>query len=162
MTGAGGPGFDNSRVELHMLAKNAVGARDPAGDFSDSAKNSPHPRVLVVDDDRLVRWSVSEILTAHGYDVDEAADGRSAMQALDASPDTDLVLLDLRLPDTDDFRLLARIREKTPKVPVILMTAFGTREVAESAEALGARFLCKPFDLNDLASRVDRTLGRVY
>jgi two-component system response regulator AtoC len=73
------------------------------------------------------------------------------------------VLLDLRLPDTDDLRVLARMREKAPATPVILMTAFATREIVEEAAALGAPVIAKPFELNDLAADVERALaGRVY
>ena len=118
-------------------------------------------RVLVVDDEWLVRWSVTEALRARGFDVEEAVDAASAMRAFD--DDCDLVLLDLHLPDATDLRLLTFIRGKAPSVPVILMTAFATREVVEDAAALGASVVTKPFDLDDLTGAVKRALsGRVY
>jgi DNA-binding NtrC family response regulator len=116
--------------------------------------------VLVVDDERLLRWSVAETLSARGYEIAEATDGRTAMQELGDGDSTDLVLLDLRLPDVSDLRLLARIREKSPNVPVILMTAFPTREIVEDASALGASILIKPFELDQLATSVERALTR--
>ena len=82
------------------------------------------------------------------------------MQELGDGDATDLVLLDLRLPDASDLRLLARIRQKAPYVLVILMTAFATREIIEEATALGASVLLKPFDLDTLAAVVERALSR--
>ena len=118
-------------------------------------------RVLVVDDERLVRWSVTQALMARGIEVDEAGDAASAMRMFDA--DCDLVLLDLHLPDSDDFRVLFFIRAKAPSVPVIIITAFATRELAEDAAALGISIVSKPFDLDDLTTTVQCALaGRVY
>jgi two-component system, NtrC family, response regulator AtoC len=139
------------------------GFAEAARDIPGPAEKPAAPRILVVDDERLLRWSVAETLTARGFEVAEASDGRAAMQALGNGGDTDLVLLDLRLPDVDDLRLLARIRATAPHTPVILMTAFATREIVEEATALGAAVLHKPFDLEDLATDVERALtGRVY
>ncbi len=146
-----------------MLAQNSIATAERPGDFPRSAKKSAPERILVVDDERLLRWSVAETLTARGYEVAEAADARSAMQALGDGENVDLVLLDLRLPDADDLQVLASIREKAPRIPVILMTAFATREIVEEAVALGASVLHKPFDLDDLAIDVEQALmGRVY
>jgi DNA-binding NtrC family response regulator len=144
------------------LAKNTTAVAEEPRDFPDTAKKSA-PCVLVVDDERLLRWSVAETLGAQGYDIIEAADARSAMQEFGDGHRTDVVLLDLRLPDVSDLRLLARIRQKGPKVPVILMTAFPTREIVEQATALGAMVVTKPFDLDALACCVERVLtARVY
>jgi DNA-binding NtrC family response regulator len=146
-----------------MLAQNSTTIAEEPRHFPHAAKKPTPPRVLVVDDERLVRWSVAETLTARGYSVVEAADARSAMQAFGAGDTVDLVLLDLRLPDADDLRVLACIRHRAPKMPVILMTAFATREIVEDATVLGASVLAKPFDLNDLAIAVGRALAaRVY
>lgn len=147
-----------------MMAENSTSIAEQLRYFPDIGKKfTPSARVLVVDDERLVRWSVAETLTARGHDVVEAADARSAMQAFGAGNTIDLVLLDLRLPDADDLRVLACIRQKAPTMPVILMTAFATREIVEEAAALGAPVISKPFDLNELATTVERALeGRVY
>ena len=146
-----------------MLAQNSTTIAEAPRHFPHAAKKPTPARVLVVDDERLVRWSVAETLTARGYNVVEAADARSAMQALGEAHTIDLVLLDLRLPDADDLRVLACIRHQAPKMPVILMTAFATREIVEDATVLGASLLTKPFDLNDLAIAVGRALAaRVY
>lgn len=121
----------------------------------------PAPRVLVVDDEWLVRWSVTEALRSRGFEVDEAADGRSAAVALDHA--YDLVLLDVHLPDSQDLRILSLIRARSATLPVIIMTAFATREIVEEASSLGAAVVNKPFELDDLAAAVQRALAaRVY
>jgi len=134
-----------------------------AQDPHTAAKNPASPPILVVDDEPLMRWSVGETLTARGYAVTEAADAQSAVRAFGDGKHTDLVLLDLRLPDADDLRVLARLRATSPGTPVIVMTAFATREIIEEAAMLGASVLTKPFDLSDLADGVQAALkARVY
>ena len=111
--------------------------------------------VLVVDDEPLIRWSIAETLGAAGHQVTEAQDAASALRALSDSPDTDLVLLDFRLPDSNDLGLLAEIRRMAPAVPVIMMTAFGTPDVTAGALKLGAlTVLNKPFNMHDLEDLV--------
>jgi two-component system response regulator AtoC len=146
--------------EPKMLAENRPTPSELPRTLPQLAKKSA-ARVMVVDDEWLVRWSVTETLRARGFDVEEAADAASAMRTFGA--DCDLVLLDLHLPDAMDLRVLSFIRQKSPTVPVILMTAFATREVAEDAATLGATVVAKPFDLDDLMRAVERALaGRVY
>ena len=126
----------------------------------DPAKK-PAARVLVVDDEWLVRWSVTEALRAHGLEVEEAADARSAMERFGEG--CDLVLLDLHLPDSEDLSVLSFIRGKVPSLPVIIMTAYATREIAYAAAALNASLIPKPFDLDDLTLAVETALAeRVY
>ena len=127
-----------------------------------TAKKSAPPRLLVVDDEPLVRWSVAEVLGERGYEVAEAHDAASAMHAFCETTDpTDVVLLDLRLPDSDDLRVLAAMRWLSPATPVILMTAHGSPGLLEQARQLGAfTVLDKPFEMNELAGIVDGALGR--
>ena len=115
-------------------------------------------RVLVVDDEPLIRWSIAETLGAAGHKVTEAQDAASALRALADAPDTDLVLLDFRLPDSNDLGLLAEIRRMAPATPVIMMTAFGTPDVTAGALKLGAvKVLNKPFNMHEL-ERLVRSL----
>ena len=124
-------------------------------------ENVTSPRVLIVDDEPLVRWSIAETLAARGCTVIEAADAQSALRFV--ADGVDLVLLDLHLPDADDLSVLARMRLEAPATPVILMTAFATRATAEAAAGYGAPVLGKPFDLADVAARVQRALnGELY
>jgi DNA-binding NtrC family response regulator len=118
-------------------------------------------RILVVDDELLIRWSLGEALTAAGYAVVEGRDAAEARQALrDQDHKPDLVVLDYRLPDSNDLGLLTTIRNEAPTVPVILMTAYGTAEVEEGALDLGAyRVVSKPFEVHDMASLVTEALA---
>jgi DNA-binding NtrC family response regulator len=117
--------------------------------------------ILVVDDELLIRWSLSEALTAAGYAVVEGRDAAEARQAIrDQAHKPDLVVLDYRLPDSNDLGLLTTIRNEAPTVPVILMTAYGTAEVVKGALDLGAyRVVSKPFEVHDMASLVTEALA---
>jgi DNA-binding NtrC family response regulator len=132
-----------------------------ARDFSLCARKSPAPRVLVVDDEPLVRWSVAETLGARGYQVHEAGSGASAIHALMGPPGTtDVVLLDLLLPDYCDLSLLAVLRGVAPTVPIIIMTAFATPGLVERARKLGAfTVINKPFEMNELAPLIRKALN---
>jgi DNA-binding NtrC family response regulator len=122
-------------------------------EFSRMEKNSPALRVLVVDDEPLLRWSLAETLAERGCEVTETSDGRGATRCMeDATRVFDVVLLDYRLPDADDFSLLASIRDRWPHTPVVLMTAFSSPEVVRGALDLGAvRVLNKPFEMGEIA-----------
>lgn len=114
------------------------------------------PAVLVVDDEPLIRWSLSEGLTESGYPVrlaGNAAEARAALAALGQQPL--VVVLDLRLPDSVDLGLLAEIRKRYPHAPVVMMSAHGTSEDVKRAGELGAcRFVEKPFDVTELVKLV--------
>ena len=115
-----------------------------------------HLRVLVVEDEPLIRWSITETLGQEGHTVIEAGNAASAVKAMeDADEDIDVVLLDYRLPDSNDLGLLASVRHLQPHSAVVMMTAYGAPEVTEGALALGAyRVVGKPFDMRALESLV--------
>ena len=83
------------------------------------------PTILVVDDEALIRWSLTERLKTEGYEVLEAETGQAALDTL--AEGVDLVLLDYRLPDTDGVSVLRKIKEFDQDILVILLTAFATR-----------------------------------
>jgi len=121
-----------------------------------TVKNSPALRVLVVDDEALIRWSLAESFTDVGYAVSEASDGASAVaQASSGGEKFDAIVLDYRLPDSNDLHLLETIRQLQPTAAVVMMTAFGTPEVTSGALKLGAyRVVPKPFDVHDMVNIV--------
>jgi two-component system response regulator AtoC len=101
-----------------------VHALKALGNFPEMTKNSPALRVLVVDDEALIRWSLVQTLNDSGCDTVEAIDGAMAERAVaEASRSFDVVLLDFRLPDSNDLTLLTRLRQLAPDTQVILMTA---------------------------------------
>ena len=113
-------------------------------------------RVLVVEDETLMRWSITETLAERGHSVLEASSASTALGALhETSEPVDVVLLDFRLPDSNGLGLLADIRRMSPESAVVMMTAYGTPEMAQGALDLGAcTVLSKPFDMHRLESLV--------
>jgi len=117
----------------------------------------PTATVLVVDDEALIRWSLSERLKSEGYHVLEAETGRTALERVGEG--VDLVLLDYRLPDTDGVSVLRKIKEMDQDILVILLTAYASVETAVEAMKLGAyHFANKPFNLDEVAALVERAL----
>ncbi|HUK33961.1 MAG TPA: response regulator [Vicinamibacterales bacterium] len=120
---------------------------------------STSPTVLVVDDEPLVRWSVSETLGESGYAVTQASDALQALEAVKAKP-ADVVLLDMRLPDSSDLGVISMMRRLAPATKIILMTAYGSDAVATEARSRGAfSVLDKPFDMSVLPPLVAQALA---
>jgi DNA-binding NtrC family response regulator len=113
-------------------------------------------RVLVVEDESLIRWAVAETLIEAGHSVLQATDASTALRAVGpTSQPFDVVLLDFRLPDSDDLSLLEQIRQRTPSSAVVMMTAFGTPEMTAQAKSLGVyEVVAKPFDVAAIADLV--------
>ena len=115
------------------------------------------PTVLVVDDEQLIRWSLTDRLTTEGYRVVEA---ETAAEALAKQQEgVDLVLLDYRLPDGDGLAVLKKIKERDPDTLVILLTAYSSVETAVEAMKQGAyHYANKPFNLDEIALLVEKAL----
>lgn len=128
------------------------------GEIPVARRKSPSLRVLVIDDEPLVLWSISEMLRSYGTEVQEAASAKGALQVFTAEGGPpDVVLMDLKLPDSVDLGPLSMMRRIAPATRVILMTAFGTPEVCDEARRMGAfAVLEKPFDLETLGSLLAR------
>jgi two-component system response regulator AtoC len=114
-------------------------------------------RVLVVDDEELIRWSLCERLRQDGHELIEAG---SAAEALERAADgVDLVLLDYKLPDEDGVAVLRKLRDLDPDTLVIMLTAHrDVSLVVESMKAGASDYATKPFDLDDIALRVSSAL----
>ncbi len=115
-------------------------------------------RILVVDDEEGVRWALSKALERAGHRVDLAADGPGGLRAAE-HPEVDLVLLDVRLPGRDGLGVLREIRKRRAELPVIMMTAYGTLQVAVEAMKQGAYdYIGKPFDMDEVLLVVEKAL----
>jgi len=113
-------------------------------------------RILVVEDEDKLRRVIELHLSSSGYEVDKAG---TAEEALPLAGRADLVLTDLRLPGMDGLELLSILHRQDSRVPVILMTAFGTVEKAVEAMKAGAvDFLMKPFSLDHLVAVIAKAL----
>ena len=117
-----------------------------------------HEHVLVVDDEKLIRFTLRESLAEEGYVVHEAADVGEAM-ALCERHRIDCAILDHRLPDGDGFELMSTIQELQPEVPVILMTAYSSVQKAVEAMRRGAfTYVNKPFETDEMVFNVRTAL----
>jgi DNA-binding NtrC family response regulator len=113
-------------------------------------------RILVVDDEEKLRRVIELQLATAGFEVEKAASAEEALKVVERA---DLVLTDLKLPGMDGLELLAAIRRQNMRSPVIVMTAFGSVEVAVEAMKSGAvDFLLKPFSLDHLLAVVHKAL----
>jgi len=112
--------------------------------------------ILIIDDDPLIRKTLSSHLTKHGFDVQTAQDGESGLKKY-AEMCPDLVLLDIRLPDTDGLDVLRQIKEKGKHAAILIMTAYDDMKTTVEAAKLGAfEYLVKPLDYVALDLTVEK------
>lgn len=118
------------------------------------------PRVLVAEDEALIRMDLVELLKDEGYDVvGEAGDGEQALQlARDLEPD--LVVMDIKMPRMDGITAAEEIA-KDRIAPVVMLTAFSQRDLVERAQKAGAMaYVVKPFDASDVVPAIEIAMAR--
>ncbi len=116
-------------------------------------------RILVVDDQEMMRDSLAANLAREGHEVVATGDGTVAVSRLEGSARFDLLITDLKMPKMTGIELLAEAKRIRPDMPVVLMTAFATVQTAVEAMKLGAYdYIQKPFDGDEIKHLVDRTL----
>src|ERR1700722_9509750 len=116
-------------------------------------------RILVADDQEMMRDSLAATLARDGHEVIAAGDGPSAVSRLSTGGRFDLLITDLKMPKMTGLELLAEAKRLRPELPVVLMTAFATVTTAVEAMKLGAYdYIQKPFDGEEIKLLVDRTL----
>ncbi|HSO18446.1 MAG TPA: response regulator, partial [Desulfosarcina sp.] len=115
-------------------------------------------RILVVEDEEIMRITVLDHLRAQNWPADEAADGAAALELVRANH-YDLILSDIRMPGLDGETLLTRVKQLSPRTDVVMMTAHGSTDDAVRCLKKGAAdYILKPFDLDDLSFRIGRIL----
>jgi DNA-binding NtrC family response regulator len=128
------------------------------GDGRGEGENMPRAKILVVDDEKLIRWSLEQNLSKEGYEVVTAADGKDALSILESDV-IDLVLLDVRLPGIDGVEVLKAIRGFASVVPTIMITADDAVQTAVACMKGGASdYVVKPFNFDELKIVIEKAL----
>jgi two-component system, response regulator PdtaR len=124
------------------------------------SQDKPRRRVVIAEDEALIRLDLAEMLAEEGYDVvAEVGDGEAAVTLVEQHR-PDLVVLDIKMPKLDGISAAARIAEQRI-APVVILTAFSQRELVERARDAGAMaYLVKPFSRADLVPAIEMAVSR--
>jgi nitrogen regulation protein NR(I) len=115
-------------------------------------------KILIIDDDDQLRRSFEKLLSEESYSVDVAPSGEAGLKKIKADP-PDVVVLDMKLPGMNGLEVFKAIHEMDPKLPVIIMTAYGTTETAIEATKIGAfDYILKPFDIPNMLYTIGQAL----
>jgi DNA-binding NtrC family response regulator len=155
------------RAAIHESQSKAVIARRPGISEESLAlarerRNIPvrDKPILIVDDEKNIRLTLSRSLEVLGVETDSAEDGKEALVKL-REKEFGLILLDIRMPGVDGMEVLRQVRENRPDIRIIVLTAYGTIELAVEAMKLGAvDFIQKPFVPEQIRERVARVMRR--
>jgi two-component system response regulator AtoC len=116
--------------------------------------------ILVADDDPYIRELLTEFLTEEKFQVSQAASGQDVLQAIMGQA-YDLILMDIRMPEMTGLDVLKELHAKKVEVPIILMTAHGSSNIAIQATQMGAYdYITKPFELDDVLATINRYFER--
>jgi len=108
------------------------------------------PEILIIDDEKIIRETLRDILEYEGYKIDEAEDGIQAIEKFKKKK-YDVVLCDIKMPRMDGLEVLEMAQGINPDIPVIMISGHGTVEIAVEATRKGAfAFITKPPDLNQM------------
>jgi diguanylate cyclase (GGDEF)-like protein len=119
-----------------------------------------HVRILVVDDEIIVRDMLCDALSQTGYTVKTAKDGSDAIAQIENEP-FEIVIIDLKMPGMSGMELLQRVQKINPDICVLIITAYSTIESAVSAMKQGAYdYICKPFELEEMKVIIEKALER--
>ena len=148
---------------MNPAADVVVAAAAPAGVAPRSVPTAPRARILLVEDEPVLRELLEDYLVCRGYAVHAVADGRLAARWLAGNP-TDIVVTDLCMPGTDGVELLVELRRQSRPVAVVAMSGGfdgDPEKLLRVAKLLGARWtLSKPFSLEQLLGVLDDIVRR--
>ncbi len=122
------------------------------------AKEQPRARVLIAEDEMLVRLVAAEALRDLGYEVEEAADGREALEILKSGLTIDLLISDVKMPNMGGYELVEAGSAVQPRMRVMMMTGYSHEPVPEKISRTGIKVLQKPFDIDTLTAAAEQAL----
>ena len=116
-------------------------------------------RILLVDDDESVLKSLSVLLVSEGYEVVALTGGAETKEKVDEE-DFDLLVVDIRMDPVDGMEVMAYAHDRKPDLPIIVISAYSSDEIAERSFELGCKaYIRKPFKIEDVLATVDEILG---
>ena len=143
-----------------LLATAAAAGVEPAPESSDYVLTADTARILVVDDEKVIREILADFLSMEGYVVHAVEDGVEAMKEL-KKRSYNLVISDLKMPNMGGLELIAKVTEESIPVITVIMTGFGTVETAIEAMKKGAYdYILKPFKVEEVIHVVQRGLEK--
>lgn len=155
---------DRTRAEVARVARLPICATvlNTPPCAAENGKASPwRPRVLVIEDQAMMRRALEKVITALGCDLVGEADSAAEGRDMAAARQPDLVLLDVHLPDGSGLDVLRHLRVEQPAMRVIMITGDAQQDTVRSAAAAGANgYVLKPFRLAKVAEEIQRVLGR--
>jgi two-component system, cell cycle sensor histidine kinase and response regulator CckA len=145
-------------MSRETLACSAIRARAPARDLPGLQTGK---RVLVVDDERVVREAASAVLEAYGFNVETAESGDHAISAMERASNIDAVVLDMTMPGRNISDTYAGIRGVRAGIPIVLTSGFPEQEVIDDLLTHDATaFMQKPFTAKDLVDKLCALMAR--
>ena len=120
-------------------------------------------KIMVVDDEPDILFTVGQMLEVSGYEVIKAKDGKECLEKLDELPNNpDLILLDIMMPDVSGWDVAAKIKEnpKWSSIPIVFLTAKGDTMSIGMGGMASEDYIVKPFDVKDLIVRVNKVLDK--
>ena len=120
-------------------------------------------KIMVVDDEPDILFTVGQMLEVSGYEVIKAKDGKECLEKLDELPNNpDLILLDIMMPDVSGWDVAAKIKEnpKWSSIPIVFLTAKGDTISIGMGGMASEDYIVKPFDVKDLIVRVNKVLDK--
>lgn len=119
-----------------------------------------HSKVLIADDEAMLRIVAAETLEDAGFEVSEAGDGSSALAILKSDPSIQLLVSDIKMPGMNGIELAEAGLKLKPALKVLLMTGYATETLPDSLRAHGLEILRKPFDLHHLSTLALNLVGK--
>lgn len=151
--------FRRRDIDAWLESQRPRHVRSTPGPSRVAAPAAGRPRVLVVDDEASIRDLLAKTLALAEYDIDMAADGRSALERLRIIP-YDLLITDLKMPGVDGLTVIKEARRLKADIPVIIITGFSTEASAIEAVNLGVSgYLTKPFRVPRVLAAAAKALG---